>query len=67
MKLALLALILTTVAPVHLTVGPVTLSVAWLLASAELLAAAGSAWLAVRHIRRHGLRLRYAHSAGGAW
>lgn len=69
MKLAILALVLATVAPVHVTLGPVSLPVAWFLAVAEVLAAAASTWLAIRLIRRFrsSPRLRLAWIPGGAW
>ena len=56
MKAALIALVVTVAAPAHIRFvllgQPVSVSVLWLVAAAELLAAAGSAWLAVRLILR---------------
>ena len=56
MKAALIALVVTAVAPAHIRFvilgQPVSLPAIWLLAVDELLAAAGSAWLAVRALRR---------------
>ena len=56
MKAALIALVVTVAAPAHvrfvLLGYPVSVSALWLVAAAELLAAAGTAWLAVRLIRR---------------
>jgi hypothetical protein len=55
-KAALLALVLSVVAPAHVTLGisgrSCTVLVAVLLAAAEILAAAGAIWLAARAIRR---------------
>jgi hypothetical protein len=55
-KTALLALVLSVVAPAHITLGisgrSCTVLVAVLLAAAEILAAAGAIWLAVRSVRR---------------
>jgi len=55
-KTALLALVLTTITPAHIRFTlfgtPMSLPVCWLLAAAELLAAAGGAWLTIRVLRR---------------
>jgi hypothetical protein len=51
-KTLVLALVLATVAPAHVTVGPVVVPVSWLLVLGEVLAGAGVTWLAVRSIRR---------------
>ena len=51
MKTAVLALVLTVVAPAHVRLGPVAVPVSWLLVTAEVLAAAGSIWLAARALR----------------
>ena len=56
MKAALIALVVTAVAPAHIRFvilgQPVSLPAIWLLAVGELLATAGSTWLAVRALRR---------------
>ncbi len=56
MKSAVLALVLTVTAPMHLTFAlpgqPVSLPVSWLLIAGELLAAAGGTWLIVRALGR---------------
>jgi hypothetical protein len=54
-KAALIALVLTVATPVHLAVSVAGFSVAfpagWLILAAEVLAAAGLTWLAVRVLR----------------
>ena len=56
MKAALIALVLTVLAPVHVTAvlagAPVSFPAGWLVLTAEVLASAGLAWLAVRTLRR---------------
>lgn len=52
MKVLILALVLGTIAPLHVTFGPVSVPVLWLLAAVEALAGLGSVWLAVRAVRR---------------
>ena len=56
MKAALIALVVTVVALAHIRFvilgQPVSLPAIWLPAVGELLAAAGSTWLAVRALRR---------------
>ena len=56
MKAALVALVVTVAAPVHIRFvlfgQPVSVPALWLVAAAELLVAAGTFWLAVRVIRR---------------
>lgn len=56
MKAALIALAVTAVAPAHIRFAilgiPVSLPAIWLVAAAELLAAAVTIWLVVRAIRR---------------
>ena len=68
MKTALLALVLSVIAPQQITFGPVSLTVGVLVLAVEL-AAAARIWLAVR-ILRPWFR-RYFQSAptagGGAW
>ena len=53
---ALLAVLIVALAPAHLRFAiagvPVSVSAAWLILAAEVLAAAVTAWLAVRAIRR---------------
>jgi hypothetical protein len=51
-KTLIIALVLTVIGPAHVRVGPAVVPALWLLAAAELAAAAGVTWLAVRHIRR---------------
>ena len=53
---ALLALLVVATAPAHVRFAilgiPVSIPAAWLILAAELLAAAGTAWLVVRAVRR---------------
>ena len=71
MKTALIALVLTTIAPSHVTFAILGLSfsfpAAWLILAAEVLAAAVT-WLAVRMVRRFRSSPgpRPAFPAGGA-
>jgi hypothetical protein len=67
MKTALIALVLATVAPAHVSIGPVSVPVTWLLAAAEVLAAAGCAWLTARAVRRFRSTPWPRPAAGGAW
>lgn len=53
MKTALIALVLATIAPRHVTLGPVTVPVWQLLVLGEALAVAVGAWLIVRCVRRY--------------
>ena len=53
MKTVLLALVLATAAPTHVSMGPVTLPVWWFLVLGEVFAVAGGAWLAICAIRRY--------------
>ena len=53
---ALLAVLLVAIAPAHVRFAilgiPVSIPAAWLILAAEFLAAAGTAWLVVRAVRR---------------
>lgn len=72
MKAALIALVLTVVAPAHVTGAlagvPVSFPAGWLIAAAEVATAAASAWLAIRGLRRFRSSpwLRTTCSEGGA-
>jgi hypothetical protein len=55
-KAALVALVLATIAPRHVTLGPVVVPVWWFLVLGEALAVVGGAWLAVRVVRRYRAR-----------
>jgi hypothetical protein len=72
-KIAILALVLAVIAPAHITLGvsgrSCAVLAALLLAAAEILAAAGVTWLAIRAIRRFRSApwLRPAGVPGGAW
>ncbi|HEY1324316.1 MAG TPA: hypothetical protein VGF32_28925 [Streptosporangiaceae bacterium] len=67
MKAALLALVLATIAPRHITLGPVTLPAWQVLVLGEALAVAAGAWLAVRVMRRYWARPWPRLAYGGAW
>ena len=68
---ALLAALIVTLAPAHIRFAvagvPVSVPAAWLILAAEILAAAVTAWLAVRVIRRFRSSPCMRPAAGGAW